>query len=199
MVAVLTAAVGVLALLVFVLSGAVIELYRDVRQLREVAGILDRPLDVDLGDVEGAPPSRFGLPETLDSAASALVLFLSERCGTCRALAARLDGRLPDRLWVVLEARGPDAAAEFLESYDLTPHAADGRLLVDADERIAESIGLDTTPVGFRVENGRITSATTVPSGRYLSSIVPKPVSLGRSTTPSRPDTPAPQRERRAS
>lgn len=199
MVALLAAAVGVLALLVFVLAGAVIELYRDVRQLREVAGILDRPLDVDLGDVDDAPPSRFGLPEALDSAASAVVLFLSARCGTCHALAAGLDGRLPDRLWLVLEARGPDAAAEFLESYGLAPAARDGRLLVDADERIAESIGLDTTPVGFRVENGRITSATTVPSLRYLTSIVPEPVSLGRGTAPSRADTPPPQPERRAS
>ena len=42
-------AVGVLALLVFVLCGVVYELFRDVRQLRDVAGILDRPLHVELG------------------------------------------------------------------------------------------------------------------------------------------------------
>lgn len=192
MVAFLTAAVGGLALLVFVLSGAVVELYRDVRQLRDVAGILDRPLDVDLGEVENARPSRFGLPEALDSAASAIVLFLSARCGTCHALASGLEGRLPNRLWVILEARSPDAAAEFLESYDLIPGSTDGRLLVDAGERIAKSIGLDTTPVGFRVENGRITNATTVPSLRYLTSIIPEPVSLNPSTSP-------PQPERRAS
>ena len=34
------------------------------------------------------------------------------------------------------------------------------------------------TPVGFRVEDGRIVNATTVPSQRYLFSILPKPIRL---------------------
>ena len=84
-------AVGVLALVVFVLCGVVYELFRDVRQLRDVAGILDRPLEVEIGTVAGTRPSTHGLPQALDSAASALVLFLSDRCGTCRSLAAGLE------------------------------------------------------------------------------------------------------------
>ena len=184
MVTFLTVTVGVLALLVFLLAGAVVELYRDVRQLREVSGILDRPLEVDLGNVQGTRPSNYELPAQLDGIASGLVLFLSDRCGTCHALAAQLDGTLPERLWVVLESRGPDAADDFLRSYDFSPTSTSGRLIVDAGERIAESIGLDTTPVAFRVVDGRIASATTVPSGRYLSSIIPQPVSLERTPPP---------------
>jgi hypothetical protein len=173
-------AVGVLALLVFVLCGVVYELFRDVRQLRDVAGILDRPLNVDLGPVAGTRPSGHGLPEALDSAASALVLFLSDRCGTCRSLAAGLERQLPPGLWVVLEARSADSAAKFMESYELTRMAEDGRLVVDVAGTIAGRIGLDLTPVGFRVEGGRIVSATTVPSKRYLLSILPKPIRLRR-------------------
>ena len=171
-------AVGVLALLVFVLCGVVYELFRDVRQLRDVAGILDRPLHVELGAVAGTRPSSYGLPEALDSAGSALVLFLSDRCSTCRSLAAGLGSHLPPGLWVVLEARSPDSAAKFIEFYELTRMLEGGRLSVDIGDAIAGRIGLDMTPVGFRVEDGRIVNATTVPSQRYLSSILPKPIRL---------------------
>ena len=50
--------------------------------------------------------------------------------------------------------------------------------MVDVADAIASRIGLDMTPVGFRVEDGRIVNATTVPSQRYLSSILPKPIRL---------------------
>lgn len=173
-------AVGLLSLVVFLLFGAVIELYRDVRQLREASGILDRPLDVDIGEVAGANPSKYGLPETLDSAASAIVLFLSDRCGTCHTLASGFGGSLPSGLWVVLEASTPAAAEEFLASYGLSPETTDGRLLVDVAGAIAERLGLRTTPVRFQVDGGRLTGATTVPSRRYLSSILPTPVQLER-------------------
>jgi hypothetical protein len=178
--------VGVLALVVFVLCGVVYELFRDVRQLRDVAGILDRPLDVEIGTVAGTRPSTYGLPQTLDSAASALVLFLSDRCGTCRSLAAGLERHLPPGLWVVLEAENADSAVRFLESFELTRMTEDGRLVVDVAGAIAGRIGLDLTPVGFRVEDGRIVNATTVPSKRYLLSILPKPIRLRR--VPSMPE-----------
>jgi hypothetical protein len=171
-------AVGVLALVVFVLCGVVYELFRDVRQLRDVAGILDRPLNVEIRDVAGTRPSAYGLPEALDSAASALVLFLSDRCGTCRALAAGLERKVPPELWVVLEARSADSAAKFVESFELTRVTEGSRLVVDVAGAIAGRMGLDMTPVGFRIQNGKIASATTVPSKRYLFSILPKPVSL---------------------
>jgi hypothetical protein len=172
--------VGVLALVVFVLCGVVYELFRDVRQLRDVAGILDRPLHVEIGAVAGARPSSYGLHEALDSAGSALVLFLSDRCGTCRSLAAGLGRHLPPGLWVVLEARSPDSAAKFIESYELAQMLEGGRLSVDIGDAIAGRIGLEMAPVGFRVEDGRIVSATTVPSQRYLFSILPKPIRLRR-------------------
>ena len=185
----LTLAVGALALLVFVLLGVVIELFRDVRQLREVNGILDRPLDVDVEEVAGEKPSRYGLPIALDSAASAIVLFLSDRCATCHALATGLSSEWPQALWVVLEARSPQSAQEFLTKFHFTAETTHGRLIVDRAGAIAEGIGLRTTPVGFRVENGVFKNATTVPSKRYLSSIMPGRVRLERGAS-------SPQRER---
>jgi len=179
----MTVVVSLLALLTFVLFGVVIELFRDVRQLRDVTGILDRPLEVDVGDVAGTKPSAYGLPSVLDSAAAALVLFLSDRCGTCHALAAGFNRGLPSGVWVVLEAQSPSSTQEFLSAYELTQQSTDGRLSVDVAGTIAEKLGLRTTPVGFRVENGRFVRATTVPSTRYLTSILPHPVRLERSAS----------------
>lgn len=168
--------VGVLALFVAVLFGALVELFRDVRQMRDALGILDRPLTVDLGQVAGTRPSVHGLPRDLDGQPAAIVLFLSERCETCRALAAGLTHPLANGLWVVVEARDAASAAWFTEAFGL----ADERVTVDVDGAIAASMGLNTSPVGFRVEHGVLTSATTVPSSRYLMSILPEPVRLSR-------------------
>jgi hypothetical protein len=172
--------VGVLALVVFVLFGALMEMYRDVRQLRDVAGILDRPLNVDIGRVQGTAPSRYGLPPALDGESAALVLFLSETCSTCRVLAASFDTGLPAGLWIVVEARSAETASTFLNSNRLGTLMSTGRVAVDVAAQIAGRLGLDTTPVGFRVENGLLVGATTVPSVRYLSTILPTPIRLKR-------------------
>jgi hypothetical protein len=178
---VLLSAVALLALIVFVFGGVCLEMFRDVRQLRDISGILDKPLHVDIGPVAQTPPSQYGLPPELDSEPSALVLFLSERCGPCRSIAASFDGSvkgLPAGLWIVLEGRSDEVATQFLNSCPLKGMTTDGRVLIDFGGNIARRIGLDTSPVGFRVENGRITAATTIPSSRYLFSILPKPLRL---------------------
>jgi hypothetical protein len=174
-------AVGLLAALVFVLFGALLELFRDVRQLREAAGILDRPLNVDIGAVTNDSPSKVGLPAALDTAASAIVLFLSDTCATCRVLAASLNEVVPPGLCIVVEARDANSATQFLKTYGLNANAADGMVRVDVAREIAGKLGLDTTPVAFRIENGRFVSAATVPSARYLFSILPTPLKLNRS------------------
>jgi len=179
MAAIALIAVAVLALLVTVLLGALVEMYRDVRQMRDAMGILDRPLPVQLGSVEGTSPSEFGLPPVLDSMTSAVVLFLSERCATCHVLASGLPRPLPQGLWIVLEGRTPDSMQSFLERYALNA-GPDAPVTVDADGEIARRIGLQTTPVGFRIVDGVFTHATSVPSSRYLGSILPEPIRLKR-------------------
>jgi hypothetical protein len=168
-------AVGVLSLLVFVLFGAVLESLRDVRQMRDALGILDRPLEVNIGAAAGTAPSSHGLPRQLDEARAALVLFLSDKCATCRILAATLGDALPASLWVVVEAASNRAAAEFVEAYGMKPRLEDGRVTVDPAGVIAGRLGLNTTPVAFRIENGVFKDAATVPSIRYLSSVIPGP------------------------
>jgi hypothetical protein len=166
-------AVALLSLFVAVLFGALLELYRDVRQLRDVAGILDRPLNVDIGPLIGHAPSEYGLPRALDSNAASLLLFLSERCLTCRIIASSFQSALPSGLWIVAEARDADAAQTFME---LTKLVTDDRVTMDVGGAIAARMGINTSPVGFRIEFGRFVSATTIPSTRYLQSVLPAPL-----------------------
>ncbi len=79
-----------------------------------------------------------------------------------------------------LDSAKSSAFSDFWNSYGLMSEKSDNRVIVDLNNRIAKSIGLDTTPVGFRIENGVFTNATTVPSSRYLISILPKPLRLRR-------------------
>jgi hypothetical protein len=168
-------AVGILALLVFVLFSWLVELFRDVRQVRDTLGILDRPLTIDIGPVAGTAPSSYALPRQLDDERSALLLFLSDRCATCRVLAASLGGTLPAGLWIVVEAATSQAAAEFIEMYGMTRTLENERVSVDPAGAIAGQLGLNTTPVGYRIENGVFKNAGTVPSMRYLASLIPLP------------------------
>jgi hypothetical protein len=168
-------AIGILSLLVFVLFSVLVELFRDVRQMRDALGILDRPLTIDIGSAAGAPPSSYGLSRQLDDEPFALLLFLSDRCATCRVLAASLGGTLPAGLWIVVEAAASQAAAEFIEMYRMSPGLGDERVFVDPAGAIAGRLGLNMTPVAYRIENGAFKSAGTVPSMRYLASIIPIP------------------------
>ncbi|MFO0960012.1 MAG: hypothetical protein U0800_21690 [Isosphaeraceae bacterium] len=167
--------VGILAVLVFLLLGVVAELFRDVRQMRDALGILDRPQPVAIGDAAGAPPSRFGLPAELDDEPSALVMFLSDRCATCRVLAATMGGALPAGLWIVVEAASERSAADFVRDYRLEHAAGEGRVIIDREGSIAARLELTLSPVAYRVEEGVFRDAATVPSVRYLVSILPEP------------------------
>jgi hypothetical protein len=166
-------AVGILSVLMSVLFRVLVELFRDVRQMRDALGILDRPLTLDIRSAAGRPPSSYGLPRQLDDEKSALLLFLSDRCATCS-----LGGTLPAGLWIVVEAATGQAAAEFIDMYGMTPGLRDERVWVDPAGTIAGRIDLKATPAGLRIENGVLKDAGTVPSMRYLTSILPVPSEL---------------------
>ena len=172
---------AIIAIVLFVMASAGVEMYRDIRQLREVSGILDTPLNIDIGQVAQKAPSDYGLPFVLDEQVAAIVLFLNERCNPCRSIAASFDASakyLPNGLWIVLEGRTDEVARQFLNSTPLKDLQSDGRVFIDSGGEIARRIGLEASPVGFRIENGKISIATTVPSSRYLLSILPHSLRL---------------------
>src|SRR3954454_21026272 len=93
MILALWVAVLVLVVAVVVLYGSLIEMYEQLKQLRKIFGLEDGMSDVELPAAVGRRPSEFGLPAELDDPArSAVVVFLSDMCATCRRLADGMRG-----------------------------------------------------------------------------------------------------------
>jgi len=155
---------------VFIQFGAMIEMFEQIRQMRIYLDMVDKPTVLDLGASQGRLASGAGLPANLDAVPRALVLFLSNKCETCRTLAAALDGgALPPHLWVVVVPVLSGDASQFLEDFRLYGD----RILVDADHAITDAIGLDITPAAIALEAGRMVEAHTVPTVRQLYASLP--------------------------
>ncbi|GAA4087926.1 hypothetical protein [Actinomadura miaoliensis] len=161
--------VCVLAALLFVAFGALVEMFHQLKQIREYLEIEDSPILMDLGAAQGQAPSAVGLPAELDGSDRALVLLLSNKCRTCFTLAAALQGRVrPPRLWIVVVPVLGDAA-EFIDMFDLRGE----RVVVDEGEHIVNRLGIDATPAAVLVENGRMVKAHSVPSSRQMFAALP--------------------------
>jgi len=172
--------VCLLAALMFVELCALVELFRQVQQIRAHLDLVDRPTPIDLGRARGLAPTTFGLPDPLDTAQTAMVLFLSNKCATCRVLASALHGAVPLTMWIVVEPIIEEGEAHALvEEFRL--HSE--RTLIDRQGRIAGHLGLDITPSALFIENGQLHRASTVPSSRQMFSMLPEIRPLNPVTT----------------
>lgn len=150
-----------LSLVAFV---ATVELFRDLAQLREVTGVIDRSDPVDLGAGAGRRPSEVGLPSSLDAAVDEAALVLSTRCGTCRAIAHSIGPRWPSRIVPVLIEPSAEKVDEFITAYDLPRE----RVHVDSDQSVIRHLGNLPTPCLVFVGNGIVSHAQSVPSSRQF-------------------------------
>jgi hypothetical protein len=179
---VLFVAVCLLAIVVFILFGALIEMYQQLTQVRDHLDLVDSPSPVGLGKLAGAAPSSVGLPSELDAAKHNVVLLLSNKCQTCFNLAQELSGgTMPAGLWVLVVPIFGGNADDFLEQYQLRGE----RVLVDQDQRIAERLALDTTPAALIIRDGTLDRAQTVPTVRQLRAILPSPAAAHQVTDPT--------------
>lgn len=161
----LVALVAVLTVVTVVLAGTTVELLRAVEQIRAHIGLEDKPTLLDIGSSVGQQPSSFGLPQVLDDIDRAVVLILSDRCASCRAIAAEISGDVPDDVFILLEeGRREDLGKSLQVRYDLPP----SRTIIDYGGGIAGRLGVDTTPAGVVVRQGRVVSAQTIPSARRI-------------------------------
>ena len=169
---VLLALVCLLAIVTFVQTGALVEMYGQLQQVRDHLEMYDTPTPLDLGRSQGVLASAVGLPAELDSSSHEVVLFLSNRCQTCYDIAGALavDG-LPPGLWVLVVSvsGGGSGVPEFVEQFSLSGD----RLVLEDAEQIADRIGMDVTPAAITVRNGRLEEAQTVPTRRQLYALLP--------------------------
>jgi hypothetical protein len=186
---VLTLLVVVLGVGEFLLFGALAEAYRDIRQIRETEGILDRPTPVDLGSHAGALASSIGLPSHTDDLTEGLALFVDSRCTTCRAIVSSLAGAVPPNVVLTAIAPSQSEARKWLvhsggfalpEEDDWTS----SRLMIATPEDVQSRLGVLITPLGIAIEHGRLARASTVPSVRAFY----KQLSTGIALPNTRPD-----------
>jgi hypothetical protein len=156
-------------IIVFVMFGALVEMYQQLAQVRKHLGMFDAPGPIDLGDRLNVAPSAVGLPGYLDGADQSVVLFLSNKCETCIALAEVLGGdALPPRLTLVIVPVFQGEAQQFIDRFQLHHE----RTIGDTDGKIVKQLKLDTTPVAIVVTDGVLERAQTVPTSRQLFTLL---------------------------
>lgn len=167
----LLACVGLLTIGEFLLFGALAEAYRDIAQLRELSGMTDRLMPADLGEAYAGRPSEYGLDETLDHIHDGLALFVDTRCGTCRAIVESMKGAVPSGVSMMIMARSPEDAIEWLQARGFDLVAADGRIRILQDDD-PNPLNVHVTPLAVRIEDGRIARADNIPSVRRFHGLV---------------------------
>lgn len=155
---VISIVVTVLCLGLIVVLSSQVELFRDMRQMREVTGLLDQPVELDLGVAVGASLESLGQRNFKHAT---LILILSDKCATCRSLAAALDGAVPPHVQVILHGPG-GGESELARLWHLD------RAIEDPESSLANALGINTVPSAVLMEDGRLARGLTVPSVRQL-------------------------------
>lgn len=163
----------------FLLFGALAEAYRDIRQLREYNGALDKPVPVDLAEHLGSEASSVGMSPDLDLRPRATVVYLDRRCGTCQMIMSSLGGGIPNGLWLSVIADSAEEAATWLAEGGIKEgsESAD-RVMVATPADVEKHLGALVTPLAIEIEHGRLARAKTVPSVRQFYALLPTQLSV---------------------
>lgn len=155
-----------LAVLVAACCAALVEVFRNLADIRAVLNLQDRPAPLKL-KLSDATVDRVGLPEEMRRQPESIVVFLSSKCGTCLTIAEAFHGGAPASVWFVISGASPaDVMLEKLV-------ASRGRVVVDEDDQIAFAIGLNVTPSVLSLSYGEITRAHVVSSARQVLAMIP--------------------------
>jgi hypothetical protein len=168
----MTTALAVAVVLMFagllLLFGAVLELHRQVHQIRQHVGLLDETLVVDHAkDVLRSALPRFDEAMAEPQGRSA-VLLLSDTCSTCYELSRSLGAFLIPGLVVIIAVRSQEEGQHWLEEQGLTGFE---NVIIDGGEA-ADQLDLHVVPSVVRFQGLNAVSATTVPSVRQLKTTI---------------------------
>jgi hypothetical protein len=165
---------AVLACAVALLAAGLVEVYAELRQVREVLRMEDRPLRLNLetagrevAELVPDPPQVLRLNPERPS----YLLVLSNTCSVCRTIGSGLIATNPP--WIsdlrVLVASDSEAGGkEFARSLGLEGE----RLYVDAMGYYSKQLGVNSSPAVLKVENGRLGAAANLTSFRQLEHFV---------------------------
>ncbi|MDX6518692.1 MAG: hypothetical protein QOF50_1538 [Gaiellaceae bacterium] len=155
----------VLAALVVLCCAALVEVFRQLAEVRRTLDLDDMPIpiglqtDLQLSDV--------GVPNALAQAPAAIAIFLSPKCATCLAVAEGFRGGAPGSVWFIVQT--PPHPEDLLAILS----ASADRVILDEDDAIAGAIRLKVTPAVLTTSYGEITRAQTVSSPRQVMRLIP--------------------------
>lgn len=189
MTALLVASVVVLAVLVVFQGLVLLEVVRQLSQIRRELDFDDRPVPVSVGKLAGQP-----LPEPAravwsgnGAARDGVLVLLSTDCATCRLVAAGLPDLLTqseEKVVVILQARNHDEVTEMLADAGLARDA----VVVDLESEYSTTFGIAMRPAAVVVRDGIVSEGAVVRNPRQLQQLIE---SLGSSTGEGVPDNSA--------
>jgi hypothetical protein len=154
----------VLTLVVALMCSALVEVYRQLADIRASLHLEDlpRPLGFRPGELRA---SDIGLPATLAAEPEAIAIFMTTTCSTCLLVAEMFRGGAPATVWFVL----PNGESELTT----TLAASSERFVIDEDGAIAERAGLNVAPSVLTLRYGEVVRAHAVSTPRQVLSLVP--------------------------
>jgi hypothetical protein len=188
MTALLVACIVGLAVLVVFQGLVLLEVVRQLSQIRRELDFDDRPVPVSVGKLAGRPlpePARAAWSGNGASGDGVLVL-LSTDCATCRLVAAGLPDLLPrfehQKMVVVLAARNHDEVTELLAEARLDRDA----VVVDLENEIADALGIVLRPAAVVVRDGIVSEGAIVRNPSQLHQLIDA-VGSSREEVPEHP------------
>jgi len=161
-------------LLVVALGLVLLEVVRQLSQIRRQLELDDRPVPISLGQLAGRPlpqPARAIWSENGALPDGVLVL-LSTDCATCRLVAAGLRDVVNQfeqhKIVAVLQARNHDEAVEMLAQAGLTQ----GEIVVDLESEYAAALGIELRPAAVVVRDGIVSEGAVVRNPRQLHQLL---------------------------
>lgn len=162
--AILLPVILVMALTLLLLLGAQVEMYRDLAQLREAAGLAATTVPLEVPNVNGKMVDELGLPRHPAFLDRYLIFFLSDRCATCRAIASDFAQHPPDAVQLILVLESTSRDRNRPTAPPLRYDYPAGTSHIDLGGHLASSVGIDVMPAVLLVEALHIVGAFTVSS-----------------------------------
>ena len=174
MTALVVTSIVALAVLVVFQGLVLLEVVRQLSQIRRELDFDDRPVPVSVGKLAGKPlpePARAVWSGNGASRDGVLVL-LSTDCATCRLVAAGLPDLLTrfeeQKVVVVLQARHHDEVTEMLAEAGLARDA----VVVDLESEYATAFGIALRPAAVVVRDGIVSEGAIVRNPRQLQQLL---------------------------
>lgn len=180
----LVALVASLALLILVIGAALVEVFRQLDDVRSALNMRDEPIALNLKS-RGKNAAELLLPREVEDIPSAIVILLSAKCATCLAVAEAFRGGSPETVWFIVPT---DAPSHLLNA--LAQSAP--RVIPDHQEKIAAALGLAVTPSVVTFAYGVVEKAQAVSTARQVMGLIPTTIpNLSRGLIEGSPATEA--------